>query len=84
LEGYVLIVELERVNREELPGPADRSLLADEDEDSEGLREDTFEPESRDEDAPFFAESERTARCEELLILEGLIGEFESRAPSEA
>lgn len=79
-----MIVELEPVNREEVPRPADRSLRADEDEDSEGLREDTLEPENLDEDAPFFAESERTARCEELLILGGLIREFEPLIPSEA
>ena len=76
------MVEFERLKREELTRPAERSLRAD--EDTEGLREVTLEPDGLDGETPFLAESERIVLCEELLILEEPKRELDPRVPSEA
>ena len=78
-----MIVDFERLKREGLTPPVDR-FRREEDEDLDELREDTFEPESLDEDTSLEEESERTPLCEELLIREEPAREPELTAPFEA
>lgn len=78
-----MTVELERLKPEALTPLLDR-LGREEDEDWDELREDTFEPESLDEDTSLVEESERTPLWEELLILEELAREPEPAVLFEA